>query len=88
MKLINNLKIMGGALLVATTVLTSSCDFLDIVPVEQEGELFYQLHLLLDQCGAHVSLSLYQHRLPACPLFMVLQALHFVPLCHHFCPKR
>lgn len=37
MKLINNLKIMGGALLVATTVLTSSCDFLDIVPVEQEG---------------------------------------------------
>lgn len=37
MKLFANLKIMGGALLVATAVLASSCDFLDIVPVEQEG---------------------------------------------------
>lgn len=37
MKLINNLKIIGGALMVATSVLTASCSFLDIVPAEQEG---------------------------------------------------
>lgn len=37
MKFINNIKIITGALIMSTSFLTVSCDFLDIVPPEQAG---------------------------------------------------
>ena len=35
MKLLKSIKLLGGALILTTGVLMTSCDFLDIVPPEQ-----------------------------------------------------